>query len=75
MRFQTDDVVRISKKSQYYDDKWEECGDHDSSNPCAGIEGKIYETDNVGYNPIQVVWNNNCRNGYQEKDLRLVRRG
>ncbi len=74
MRFQADDIVRISKKSQYYDADWEEDGDHDRSNPCDEMEGKITETHSDGENPIWVRWNNNFNNVYQENDLRLVRR-
>ena len=67
MRFREGDIVKISKKCEYY-------GDH-ASNP-ADIKGTITLTrpDFFGRHVIKVTWDNFTDNYYDEKDLRLVRR-
>ena len=67
MRFQDDDIVRISKHSVFYGDgRW---------NP-VDIEGRIEAiSTSFGGNQIVVIWDNEECNAYEEDDLRLVRRG
>ena len=62
MRFQTGDIVKISKKSEWY-------GENTEWNP-KDMEGKIKAI--TGH--IRVKWINNEDNFYAERDLRLVRR-
>ena len=62
MRFQTGDIVRISKKSEWY-------GENTAWNP-KDMEGKIKAI--AGH--IRVEWDNGENNFYSERDLRLVRR-
>lgn len=64
MRFKVDDIVRISKDSQYY-------GRDPEYNP-KDINGKIV---NISSGiKIRVDWDTGGDNGYNEDDLRLVRR-
>ena len=63
MRFILHDIVKISRKSEYYLDDY-------SDNP-RDIEGKI---DIVSDSYIHVTWSDGNSNGYSENDLRLVRR-
>ena len=63
MRFQTGDIVRISKKSEWY-------GENTAWNP-KDMEGEVMDLSGVA---IRVKWINNENNFYSERDLRLVRR-
>ena len=64
MRFQTGDIVKISKQSEYYDTDV-------NYNP-KDMAGKVIM---IGNNGVRVIWlHSNRSNGYKESDLRLVRR-
>ena len=68
MRFRVGDIVKISKKSDYYISS--------ICNP-KNIEGKVIDTadEMLEDHLIKVGWPDEESNVYRENDLRLVRRG
>lgn len=72
MRFRQNDIVRISKDSEYFDEDYEDQCERDTHNPCANTNGKITSCEDFG--GIFVRWDNGTGNSYYERDLRLVRR-
>ena len=64
-RFNIGDVVRISKKSEFYNDTWD-------SNP-KDMDGTV-TLNNDWEHGHQVEWDNGYNNAYDEDDLKLVRR-
>ena len=68
MRFRVDDIVKISKDSEYYVN-YDECNPMDTE----GRIGTTTHNDSEDH-PIWVRWDNNEGNEYREQDLKLVRR-